>query len=143
MILRVGMGAYPGDGCYDPERFSWLPLWWDSPKEAACMIATALTTAKPGSGGSLLIPPPPPAAPQTEEEMRNWNPELVYAAQAGQWERWKALNREAISYEGVIGKEFEEENAPVSTLAKWWEKNKWFALGAGAAVLTVAQLTKR
>lgn len=143
MILHTGMGAYPGDGCYDPGRFSWLPLWWDNQKEATCIIATALTTPRPGAGGSLLIPPLPPAAPQTEEEMRDWDPERVYAAQAGQWAQWKALNREAIAYEGVIGREFEEGNAPGSTLAQWWEKNKWFALGAGAAVLAVAQLTKR
>lgn len=143
MMLRTGMGAYPGDACYDPSRMSWYPYWLDNPREAGCIWATVMTTPKPGSGGSLLIPPPPPAAPQTEEELRSWTPEQIYQAQHGEWEEWKLANRVAMPYERVVGSEFEEENAPRSTLAQWWEKNKWFVLGAGIGVLAVAQITKR
>lgn len=143
MMVHTGLGAYPGDACYDESRFSWLPYWLDNVKEQACIVATAMTTAKPGSSGSSLIPPPAPKAPQTLEQLQSWTPEDIYKAQTGQWAQWKEANRKFIAYEGVTAMEFEGENAPRSDLAQWWEKNKWFVLGAGMGVLAVAQITKR
>jgi hypothetical protein len=36
MMLRRGMGEYPGYYCYDAERPSWLPYWLDDFTESAC-----------------------------------------------------------------------------------------------------------
>ena len=147
MMLHTGMGSYPEDLCYDPRRTSWLPYWLNTDKEQACVIASIKAMDKPVSGSSLYNPNlvMAPIAPSTVEELAPgaWTPEGYRAAQAAQAERLNALNRQSISYERVVGREFEAENAPVSTLAQWWEKNKWFVLGAGMGVLAVTQITRR
>lgn len=36
MILRRGIGEYPGYYCYDANRPAWLPYWIDDLTESAC-----------------------------------------------------------------------------------------------------------
>jgi hypothetical protein len=35
-VRRRGLREYPGYYCYDANRPSWLPYWFDSPTESAC-----------------------------------------------------------------------------------------------------------
>jgi hypothetical protein len=56
MIGRRGVGAYPGDLCYDPNRPSWLPYWITDFTEANCSIGAAAPPtypAPPKSGGPV------------------------------------------------------------------------------------------
>lgn len=34
--MRISLGAYPTDACYDPNRYSWLPYWIDDFTESNC-----------------------------------------------------------------------------------------------------------
>ena len=36
MLMRRGLREYPGYYCYDANRPSWLPYWFDSVAESAC-----------------------------------------------------------------------------------------------------------
>jgi hypothetical protein len=36
----VGVGMYPTDPCFDPNRASWLPYWIDNTTESACYYGT-------------------------------------------------------------------------------------------------------
>lgn len=126
--LQSGLGLYPQNACFQPNRPSWLPYWWPTTGEYACVVS--------GRGFSLASnPPPPPAAPQTEEEMLSWTPEDIYATEQ-QWEAWKDRNRALIQTEGA-------PPSPSAALADWWDRNKWYVLGAGLGVLAVVQMTKR
>lgn len=35
-IRRRGVGEYPGYYCFDANRPSWVPYWFDTPTESAC-----------------------------------------------------------------------------------------------------------
>jgi len=128
MMLQTnsGLGLYPADPCYQAKRPGWLPYWWDTNGEYACLT----------SGRTFpLIAPPPPAAPQTEAEMLAWTPDDVYTAQQARWEAWKTTNRALAETEGP-------PPPPSSTLAEWWEANKWFVLGGGLGLLAVMRIGK-
>lgn len=53
--MARGLGAYPGEYCYDATRPSWLPYWFDDPTEALCDIEglpqTVATCVNPLSTG--------------------------------------------------------------------------------------------
>lgn len=48
-----GLGLYPGDSCYDPNKSWYWPNWMTSPAEQACTAAQE----------ALLVNPPPPVPP--------------------------------------------------------------------------------
>lgn len=51
-----GLGMAPGDpsGCYDPNRGSWIPYWWDTPTESDCKFhVDSIFAAIPGAAAEL------------------------------------------------------------------------------------------
>jgi hypothetical protein len=40
-----GIGSYPNEPCYDPNRASWLPYWIPNGNETACNAAVAADAA--------------------------------------------------------------------------------------------------
>jgi len=62
--------------------------------------------------------PPAPAAPQTEEELRNWNPDLLAKRDAEAWRRWAASP-------------FPDLPQPKNSAAPWL----WIGAGALALIL--------
>jgi hypothetical protein len=38
--MRVGLGLNPGDPCYDQDRPSWLPYWFNDVAESECESGT-------------------------------------------------------------------------------------------------------
>lgn len=70
-----GLGARPGDSCYNPDRPSWMPYWLDTFSEEACRYSEIV------NGAFVKVPAPPPggpapSAPGTGERMvdGSWNP---------------------------------------------------------------------
>lgn len=57
MLMRSnsGMGAYPTDSFYDPDRPSWLPFWIDDPTESAQKLGMF------GNANVATVYPNPPA----------------------------------------------------------------------------------
>lgn len=51
MYERTGMGEYPGFYCYDKDRPSWMPYWWDTWGESVCKVK-----AVPGNIFSCVNP---------------------------------------------------------------------------------------
>jgi len=68
-----GLGAYPTDCFYDPNRPSWIPYWIDTPTESQAKIACFYgagggVTAQEVLNPALSYPPPPiPAVPKAPE----------------------------------------------------------------------------
>lgn len=58
---RVGMGEHPGFYCYDANRPSWLPYWWDTWGESVCKLK-----AVPGNIAACLNPFDPNCASTSE-----------------------------------------------------------------------------
>ena len=48
-----GFGAYPGTPCYDPNRPSWLPYWFDDFTESDCKYPSGLLADLPQAGSNL------------------------------------------------------------------------------------------
>ncbi len=49
-----GLGLYPGDPCYDPDRPSWLPYWIDDFTESDCFYnAPNVIAAVPNAAGYM------------------------------------------------------------------------------------------
>lgn len=47
--LVYGLGLYPGDPCYDADRWSLLPYWIDDIQESECVSGTNSIFAAAGS----------------------------------------------------------------------------------------------
>lgn len=65
--VRGGLGAYPTDPYYDPNRPSWLPYWIDTPTESALKFGAypGVTTVKDLPPIPQPIPPGVPAGGDT------------------------------------------------------------------------------
>ncbi len=46
-IPQLGFGAYPDNPCYDPNRPSWLPYFFDDITESNCKFPTSLIGSLP------------------------------------------------------------------------------------------------
>jgi hypothetical protein len=57
MATGRGMGQYPGDSCYNPDRPSWLPYWIDTFSEEACRYSETV------HGAFVSVPSNPPGGP--------------------------------------------------------------------------------
>jgi hypothetical protein len=44
-LRGVGIGSYPGEPCYDPNRAGWLPYWIPNGNETSCNAAVAADAA--------------------------------------------------------------------------------------------------
>lgn len=127
MMIRsgtAGLGLYPDNPCYMPNRPSWLPYWMDTKGEAECV----------SRGGSFPLPTPPaPAAPQSHGEMLSWEPQDIYREAPRQWDEWREETRAAAREEGVpVGNstlyEGGGEGGDGQDRPGWWERNKWYLL---------------
>lgn len=62
--LRRGVGAYPDDPYFDPQRPSWLPYWIDDSTESqakyAFLSGTGVTAQEIVNPGSVYVAPPAP-----------------------------------------------------------------------------------
>ena len=60
LTKSCGLGFYPDDDCYDPDRSSWLPYWINSPTEEACFLAHLVGS---NSGANYTTKYSEPSAP--------------------------------------------------------------------------------
>lgn len=60
--MRIGLGVYPDSPCFDRDRPSWQPYWFDTFSEEACRaerfvgINTTLNFRDPAPGYSPAVP---------------------------------------------------------------------------------------
>lgn len=81
------LGAWPTDWYYDPNRPSWVPYQIDTPTESAVRWGVyPKEYLKPMPAPKPL---PLPVAPQTEDDVRNWNPDKAAREQIDAFEVWK------------------------------------------------------
>jgi hypothetical protein len=64
MMLRSGLGAYPTDSYYDPNRPSWMPYWLDTASEEALKFGLypGVNSLKPLPTPVAPVPQPPAGA---------------------------------------------------------------------------------
>lgn len=96
--MLKGLGAYPSDSYYDPDRPSWLPYWIDTLTESSLKWGAypGVTTLDESAYG-LPSSPPAPAAPSINELMGNWSwtPGAMQSASDLRYSQW-ASGGEAI-----------------------------------------------
>lgn len=150
--LQIGLGAYPGEPWYNPDRPSWVPYWFDTPTETQAKYTwmanqiglTQVTAQQVASPGTVYAPPrlPPPApavqagtstvpAPYeclpgdiSRPDCPGYE-EAVNVALARQMEAWKAQNQA----------DMEALNKEVNPLASY--KTIFWITVAGVAALVL------
>lgn len=143
-IPSRGLGRYPGETCYDPNRPTWWPNWFSTPTEDWCLWfggGVAVDVYERAQYGKVpqvadLPRSPGPNAPQTIPELTiagEWTPAMT-GVTPEQWEKWKADQRAAIAAAEARGEYFPGGRLPFNALdwSDFWKR--WGGLIAAAGV---------
>lgn len=53
MSYARGMGVYPDQPCYDPQRPTWMPYWLDDLTESSCKYPNGVLADLPQAGTNI------------------------------------------------------------------------------------------
>lgn len=134
-----GVGEYPGQPCYDPNRPAWFPYWASSPEELMCVLgegaAAIYQRVQYGAIPTVaeLGTPPAPNAPQTQAEMETpgaFTPDQAYMTPE-QWTAYQQRQRDVLNAAAASGAWNPEGRLPTVDL---WGKYGVLLLAVGVGV---------
>jgi hypothetical protein len=86
--MVTGLGAYPTDKYFDPNRPIWLPYWLDTNEESAMKYGFYPGVSMQTQYEKYIKPVSTPGAPETAQDFSSWDVPKQEASSKSRWDEW-------------------------------------------------------